>query len=177
VRRLIVAALAAAAVLIVVAGAWAYWFFSGDGFRRALEAQSAAWIGAPVHIGAARAQFLPRIAVQLRDVRVGDPARLTLDDVELAADLRPLLAGRLENADVRVSDSRIDMPPPFASSPFDRSRCATSGCAAGAAKSWCRPIHRSTAPRSRFDASPPRRAARRSRSKGKWRCRRASTRA
>jgi uncharacterized protein involved in outer membrane biogenesis len=66
-----------------------------------------------VHIGAARAQILPRLAVQLRDIRVGDPARLVLDTVELAADVRSLLGGRIEHADVRVSDSRIDMPLPF----------------------------------------------------------------
>lgn len=101
-------------VLIAVAAASAYWFFSRDGFRRALEAQATSWIGAPVRIGAARAQLLPRIAVQLNDIRVGDPARLTLDTIELAADLPALLRGRVENADVLVSDSRIDMPLPFA---------------------------------------------------------------
>lgn len=113
VRRLILATVAAAMVLIAVAAGSAYWFLSRDGFRRALEAQATSWIGAPVRIGAARAQFLPRVAVQLRDVRVGDPAQLALDTVELAADLRSLLGGRIENADVRVSDSRIDMPLPF----------------------------------------------------------------
>jgi uncharacterized protein involved in outer membrane biogenesis len=110
----IVAGAVAAMVLIAVAAASAYWFFSRDGFRRALEAQATSWIGAPVRIGAARARFLPRIAVQLRDIRLGDPARLTLDTVELAADLRSLLGGRIENADVLVADSRIDMPLPFA---------------------------------------------------------------
>jgi len=101
-------------ILIAVVAAAAYWLFSRDGFRRALEAQTTSWIGVPVRIGAARATFLPRIAVQLRDIRVGDPARLTLDTVELAADLRPLFGGRIENADVLVSDSLIDMPLPFA---------------------------------------------------------------
>ena len=100
-------------VLIAVAAGSAYWFLSRDGFRRALEAQATSWIGVPVRIGAARAQFLPRVAVQLRDIRVGDPAQLALDTVELAADLRSLLGGRIENADVLVSDSRIDMPLPF----------------------------------------------------------------
>jgi uncharacterized protein involved in outer membrane biogenesis len=113
VRRVIVAAAAAAMIVIAVAAASAYWLFSRDGFRRALEAQATSWIGVPVRIGAARATFLPRIAVQLRDIRVGDPARLSLATVELAADLRPLLGGRIENADVLVSDSRIDMPLPF----------------------------------------------------------------
>jgi hypothetical protein len=113
VRRLILATVAAAAILVVVAAGAAYWFFARDGFRRALEAQATAWIGQPVRIGAARAQFLPRVAIQLEDIRVGDPVQLALDDVELAADIRPLFAGRIENADVLVSDSRIDMPVPL----------------------------------------------------------------
>lgn len=113
VRRLIFATVAAAMILIAVAAGSAYWFLSRDGFRRALEAQTTSWIGVPVRIGAARAKFFPRVAVQLRDIRVGDPAQLTLDTIELAADLRSLLGGRIEHADVLVSDSRIDMPLPF----------------------------------------------------------------
>jgi uncharacterized protein involved in outer membrane biogenesis len=130
VRRLIVAIVAALAILVAVAAGAAYWFFARDGFRRALEAQAAAWIEQPVRIGAARAQFLPRLAIQLEDIRVGDPVQLALDDVELAADIRPLLAGRIENADVRVSDSRIDMPVPFGlPQPDETSADASSGAA------------------------------------------------
>src|SRR5688572_26994285 len=98
--------------MAVAAGA-AYWLLARDGFRRALEAQATAWLGRPVRIGTARAQFLPRPAIQLSDIRVGDPVQLALDDVELAADFRPLLKGLIENADVMVSDSRIEMPLPF----------------------------------------------------------------
>jgi uncharacterized protein involved in outer membrane biogenesis len=113
VRRLSLALVAALVILVAVAGAAAYWFFARDGFRRALESQATAWIGQPVRIAAARAQFLPRLAIQLEGIRVGDPEQLSLDDVELAADIRPLFAGRIENADVRVADTRIDMPVPF----------------------------------------------------------------
>lgn len=111
--RLIRATVAAAVALLVVAAAAAYWFLARDGFRRALEAQATAWLGQTVRIGAARAQFFPRPAVQLRDIRVGDQAQLALDDVELAADVRPLFDGRIEDADVPVSGSRIEMPLPF----------------------------------------------------------------
>lgn len=113
VRRLLLLTAAAVVLLIVAAAGAAYWFFGRDGFRSALEAQASSWIGQPVRIGAARAQFLPRLAIQLSDIRVGEPAQLTLDDVELASDLRPLVGGRIENADVRISGSRIDMPLPF----------------------------------------------------------------
>jgi len=112
-RRLVLITAAVAVALIAIAAGAAYWFFARDGFRQALEVQGTKWIGHPVRIGAARAQFLPRLAIQLTDIRVGDPAALTLGGVELAADLRPLLNGRIENADVLVSDSLIDMPLPF----------------------------------------------------------------
>ena len=97
----------------MIGAAAAYWFFDRDGFRTALEAQATSWLGHPVRIGGARAQFLPRLAIQLSDVRVGEPVQLALDDVEIASDLRPLFSGRIENADVRVSGSRIEMPLPF----------------------------------------------------------------
>ena len=112
-RRFIVIVLAT--VLVVVAGAagTVYWYLSRDGLRRALEAQASAWLGHPVRIGAARGQVFPRVAIQLKDIRVGEPAQLTLADVELAADLRALIDRRIENADVLVSGSVIDMPLPF----------------------------------------------------------------
>lgn len=111
-RILLMAAVLVVAVAAAAAGA-AYWFFSRDGFRHALEAQATAWLGHPVRIGVARAQFLPRLAIQLGDIQVGDPAQLVLGDVELGADIGPLLSGRVENGDVLVSGSRIDMPLPF----------------------------------------------------------------
>ena len=104
----------------MVLGAAAYWVFSRDGFRRALEAQATSWAGHPVRIGAARAQFLPRVAIQLQGIRVGEPSQLSLNDVEVGADLLPLLRGRIENAEVRVSGSTIDMPLPFSPQREDR---------------------------------------------------------
>ena len=112
-RRLVLIAIAAVVVVLVVMAGAAYWFFARDGFRQALESQASSWLGHPVHIGAARAQFLPRLAVKLRDVRVGEPAQLVLGEVDLESDLRPLLNGRIENAEVVISDSRIDLPLPF----------------------------------------------------------------
>jgi len=112
-RRLLLLTVAALVLFIVVIAGAAYWFFARDGFRLALESQATSWLGHPVHIGAARAQFLPRLAVSLRDIRVGEPAQLTLAEVDLASDLRPLFSGRIENADVTISDSRVDLPLPF----------------------------------------------------------------
>ena len=113
IRRFAIAALCAAVVLVVAAGAL-YWFLSGDSLRRALESQATAWLGEPVRIGRATAVFVPRVAVGLRDVRVGEPVRMRLGSVDVSAPLRALLARRIEDAELVVSDSRIEMPLPFA---------------------------------------------------------------
>lgn len=91
-----------------------YWFFSGDGVRRALQQQASQWLGQPVTIGSATAQVFPRLGIQLGDVRVGEPARLTLADVEVSTGLRALLSRRIEDAEIIISNSRIDMPLTFA---------------------------------------------------------------
>ncbi|MGH8187111.1 MAG: AsmA-like C-terminal region-containing protein [Steroidobacteraceae bacterium] len=103
-------------LLVVLAAAAAgaiYWFFSGDGIRRALEQQATSWLGQPVAIGSATAHVFPRLAIRLADVRIGDPVRLALSEVDVSTGLRALLSRRIEGAEIIVSDSRIDMPLPF----------------------------------------------------------------
>ena len=112
-RMLIIAAATIAAVVLVAAGGL-YWFFSGDGMRRALEQQASAWLGQPVRIKAARGQLFPRPGIGLSGVEVGEPVRLTLSSVDLSTDLRALLNRRIEDARVVISDSTIQMPLPFA---------------------------------------------------------------
>ena len=131
-RRLVLLIAGVAALLVFVTAAAAYWFFARDGFRQALEAQATAWLGQPVRISAASVQFLPRPAVELRGVRVGEPVQLTLDEVDLASDLRPLFNGRIENAEVSIADSRIDLPLPFGLPKRAGSSAGNSGAAASA---------------------------------------------
>ena len=101
-------------VVLAVATLGLYWFFSGDGMRRALEAQAASWLGRPVRIGSARAQLFPRPGIGLRAIEVGEPVQLTLSRVDLSTDLGALLRRRIEQASVVVSDSQVQMPLPFA---------------------------------------------------------------
>src|SRR5687768_14381195 len=102
-------------LVVLVAGAAGalYWFLSGDGIRRTLEQQASAWLGQPVQIGSARAQFFPRIGLELGNVRAGNPARVTLQSVSISATLRPLLQRRIEDAVITLADSRIELPLPF----------------------------------------------------------------
>jgi len=112
-RRLILLALGVILVLVVAMAEAMYWFVSGDGVRRALESQATKWLGQRVTIGKAEAHVFPRPAITLRDVRAGDPARVMLAEVQVSAGLKPLWSRRIEDAEVSVSDSRIDMPLPF----------------------------------------------------------------
>lgn len=113
IRRLVLAAIALVVVILGVAAATIYWFLAGDASRQALERQASQWLGQPVRIGAASVAFLPRVSLRLRDIRVGEPVRVTLSEVHLSAPLRPLLSRRIEDATVTVADSRIDLPLPF----------------------------------------------------------------
>ena len=113
--RKILIIVAATIVVVLVAGTLGlYWFFSGDGMRRALEEQATSWLGQPVRITSARAQLFPRPGIGLSGVEVGQPVLLTLSSVDLSTDLRALLNRRIEDASVVLSDSTIQMPLPFA---------------------------------------------------------------
>jgi len=112
-RKLILFVLGAVVIIVVVAMGAAYWFFSGDGVRLAIEQQASAWLGQPVKVGRASAQIFPRAAINLGNITVGEPARLNLADVQLSTDFRALLGRRVEDATVTIADSRIEMPLPF----------------------------------------------------------------
>ena len=112
-RRLILLALGVIVVLVVAMAAATYWFLGGDGVRVALERQATRWLGQRVTIGSAKPTIFPRPSIALRDVRAGDPVRVMLSEVRLSAGLKPLWSRRIEDAEVAVSDSRIDMPLPF----------------------------------------------------------------
>jgi hypothetical protein len=114
IRRLILIGSIGIVVFAAIAAGGVYWFFRSDGARLALERQATRWLGQPVAIGGATARIFPRPAISLRDVRAGDPVRIVLADVQLSTGLRPLLSRRIEDAEIIVSNSRIDMPLPFA---------------------------------------------------------------
>ncbi len=112
-RKLILTLAAVFVVLAVVAAGVVYWLFSGDGLRLAIEQQATAFLGQPVKVGRARAGIFPRTAIHLSDVRIGEPARVTLADVDVSTDFRELLSRRIQDAAVTIANSRIEMPLPF----------------------------------------------------------------
>jgi uncharacterized protein involved in outer membrane biogenesis len=113
-RKVIFALVIGIAVVALSATALVYWFFSGDGLRRAIEQQATAWLGQPVKVGRASAGIFPRTVIRLGDVRIGEPVRVTLAAVDVSTDFHELLSRRIQDAAVTISNSRIEMPLPFA---------------------------------------------------------------
>jgi hypothetical protein len=113
-RRFLLIGFACLVLIVVLAAGGIYWFLSGDGIRIALERQATAWLGQPVRVSSARVEFLPRIAIRLDGVSVGEPARVLLTEVAVSTALRALLARRIADAEVRIRDSRLELPLPFA---------------------------------------------------------------
>ena len=130
-RRLIIAIAAVLLAIPLIAAVAVYALLGTDQVRVALERQATTWLGQPVAIGSATARIFPRPSINLRDVRVGQPVRVALDQVELSTGLRPLLSRRIEDAEVAISNSRIDMPLPF-SIPAPSSPAAPSATNAAA---------------------------------------------
>jgi uncharacterized protein involved in outer membrane biogenesis len=112
IRRIIVGLVALVFVALVAVAATAYWFLAGDGVRLALERQSSGWLGQPVRIRSVSTQFFPRLGIQLTDVTVGEPVSLSLASIDVSTNFRALIGRRVEDAEVTVSDSRIQMPLP-----------------------------------------------------------------
>jgi len=113
-RKILIIIAATLAGVVLLATIAIYWFFSGDGMRRALEQQATARLGQPVKIKAARGQIFPRPGIGLTGIEIGEPVRLTLSNVDLSTDLRALLSRRIEDARIVISDSTIQLPLPFA---------------------------------------------------------------
>lgn len=111
-RRVVLAAAALSLVALLVVAGLVYWFLSGDGIRQAIERQASAWLEQPVRIERAGAQLFPRIGVELENVRIGEPARITLASAAVSTDLRALLSRTVEAADLTIADSRIELPLP-----------------------------------------------------------------
>jgi uncharacterized protein involved in outer membrane biogenesis len=132
-RKIILFLLGGIVVVALGATAFVYWFFSGDGLRSAIEQQATAWLGQPVTVGRASAAIFPRTAIRLGDIRVGDPVRLTLADVDVSTDFRELISRRIQDATITLSNSRIELPLPFAVPSGGESEPARPDAATGSA--------------------------------------------
>ena len=97
-------------VAIALAAAGVAWFLSGNGVRDAIEQQASEWLGQRVRVASARVRVWPRVAVRLSDVRIGDPVRARLNEVDVSASPLALISRRVEEAELRVRNTRVDLP-------------------------------------------------------------------
>lgn len=111
-KRLLVAAI----VLILAVGIGLYFYaqaiFASDLVRTQVAAQLSSALGQPVSIGTIGARIVPRVAVALGEVRIGDPARITIERIDMATALGALLTRRIDRATAHVSGVRIELPLP-----------------------------------------------------------------
>jgi uncharacterized protein involved in outer membrane biogenesis len=128
-RKLIIAVV----VLLVIGGALALAIrslLSPEMLRSTIEAQAAAALERPVHIGAARAQVFPSPRITLSSVSIGGQQVLTAEQIIVGAGLKALFKRRIEEAVVRVRNGRIAL---------DAAATSVSGSAASTARPAPRP--------------------------------------
>lgn len=107
----IVVALVAVLVVVLVGGVlFVRSLIDPEHVRQMLERQASAALGQPVTIGHAELSWWPRAGVTLTDVVVGKPATITLARTEVSTAMRALLSRRIEDAEVVIRDSELDLP-------------------------------------------------------------------
>ena len=99
---------------------------ASDAVRAQIERQLASALGQPVRIASAGASIFPRVAVDLQDVSIGEPAAVHVAHLRVTTGLRGLLSRRVEDAEVQLADGRIVLPLPFAIESGDTSRAPGS---------------------------------------------------
>jgi hypothetical protein len=97
-------------VVVAVAAGGLWWLLSSDRVRTTLEEQASVALGEPVRIERASPALLPRPGVRLFDITIGERADVaSLREVEVSTGLRPLLARRIEGAEIIVSGGYLDL--------------------------------------------------------------------
>jgi uncharacterized protein involved in outer membrane biogenesis len=101
----------AGAIVVAVLGLAlvARYLLSDERIKSALEAQATAALGQPVTIQSATSRIFPIVGVDLTGVVVGKAREVTIERVTLRTGLRGLFQRRVEDAEIRVARSRIDV--------------------------------------------------------------------
>jgi uncharacterized protein involved in outer membrane biogenesis len=111
-RKLLVGVCLAAAALAAGLFLWVRAVFTDDVVRSALASQLSSALGQPVTIGGIGAGLYPRVTVNLKDVAIGEPARIRVRTLHVGASLGALFSRRIEHARLELADARIDLPLP-----------------------------------------------------------------
>ena len=97
------------AALFAAAGVALYVLLSGDSVKNAIEAQAGAALGRPVHIATASPRIFPRPSIDLGDVVIGDKGEVTIGRVLVSTGLKALIQRRIEEANLTIERSTIDV--------------------------------------------------------------------
>jgi uncharacterized protein involved in outer membrane biogenesis len=102
------------AVVLITGGLyfWAHVIFASNAVRTAVEGQLTRALGQPVRIGRMGATVLPRVTMTLHDVRIGEPARITAEQLNVGASLGALMSRRIEQGSVALVGARVELPLP-----------------------------------------------------------------
>jgi len=106
-RKVVAAVCLAVAALATGLFLWVRAVFTDDIVRSALASQLSSALGQPVTIGGIGAGLYPRVTVNLKDVAIGEPARIRVRTLHVGASLGALLSRRIEHARLRVRDDAI----------------------------------------------------------------------
>jgi uncharacterized protein involved in outer membrane biogenesis len=82
---------------------------SDERIKSALEAQATAALGHPVAIQSATSRIFPVIGIDLTGVVIGKAREVTIEHATLRTGFRALLQRRVQDAEIRVAQSRIDV--------------------------------------------------------------------
>jgi uncharacterized protein involved in outer membrane biogenesis len=108
-KRLILAFVVVVVLLLAVATIAVRYALGGDAIKTAIEAQASRTLGQPVAIRAVTPRIFPRAALDLSGISIGSSREVTIEKVRLSTGLRALLGQRIEDADVLVETSQIDV--------------------------------------------------------------------
>ena len=109
-KKLLLIGLAVVLIAIVGLAVAVRMLMDPERVRSTIAAQASAALGMPVSLQAASVSIWPRPRVTLSGLKVGEPASLTLNTIEVATALRALLSRRIEDAELTIADSTADLP-------------------------------------------------------------------
>jgi uncharacterized protein involved in outer membrane biogenesis len=103
-------AVVAVVAAVLLAGIAAWRLTRPERVRASLEREATTALGEPVAIGGLGISWFPRVSLRLDDVQIGRPARVRAAEVDVSAGLRGLFRRRVEDAELTIRNSRIDLP-------------------------------------------------------------------